>query len=371
MTYARARLWLGISGVGIMVVLAVAALAFEWPQRIFPADPQGPLAELFFLSWIVTLYSVLHVPMDYLGGYWLPCYFSRQCLLFPFFASQYVRGVLVQGLILLVSSFAVLQSGQFGGRAAAVLTIGVIMLVLIERQDSLARFIAGLSVTESMEVQGKPVISLSGMDAGFSGGLSGLPGRERIVMPAVWRSLLPKQAVALEIERRMAALRTGSRLRGLVLAMTFNLGGFLLSSHMPNAGVDSVAGLFTTSLWFTVWSFLGLLTLPTLSRAGVYEVDHQARLSGTAPEAFALTVSEIDHLQDDEPRRPRGIEAIFHPIPSVTARLRNFDANTPATGAWNAARYALYLSWPCLGFLNRAVHCNSGRPELWAMLPVD
>jgi hypothetical protein len=82
-------------------------------------------------------------------------------------------------------------------------------------------------------------------------------------------------------------------------------------------------------------------------------------------------VQEIDHLQDDEPTRPAGVEAIFHPIPSVSARLRAFATERPTTGAWNAARYALYLSWPCLGFLSRAVHCNSGRPELWAMLPVD
>ncbi len=32
---------------------------------------------------------------------------------------------------------------------------------------------------------------------------------------------------------------------------------------------------------------------------------------------------------------------------------------------------SLFLSWACFGFLSRAVHCNSGIPELWVLLPCD
>lgn len=32
---------------------------------------------------------------------------------------------------------------------------------------------------------------------------------------------------------------------------------------------------------------------------------------------------------------------------------------------------AVFLSWAGMGLLSRAVHCNSGRPELWALLPCD
>lgn len=39
------------------------------------------------------------------------------------------------------------------------------------------------------------------------------------------------------------------------------------------------------------------------------------------------------------------------------------------SAAWDAptARVALFLSWSRLGMLSRAVHCNGGRPQLWAL----
>ncbi len=364
MTYARARLWLGICGVGTIVGLATLALLFSWPQQIFEAWPSTFLSQALALGCIVAAYSLLHVPIDYIGGYWLPCYHSRQCLLFNIWAAQYLRATLSQALILWSSAIAVLAAGRLAGRPAALIAIALLMLLLIEGQDFLARFLAGLQ----REIRGG-IQFFGGMDSGFSGGLAGLPGRERIILPSLWTRILPPAAVEVITTRRQAAL--ASRRRGLALALLFNLTGFLLSSYVPNAGVTNAAELFTTALAFTLWSFLGLLLLPTLSRQAVYEVDQSPSLRNVPANLFETALREIDHLQDDEPRRPNPIEAIFHPIPSVERRLDHFRSPATAFGAWNSARYALYLSWPCLGFLNRAVHCNAGRPELWVMLPID
>lgn len=371
MTYARARLWLGISGVGLMVVLSIITLSLDWPHRVFDGFTPSFLNDALGLLWIVALYAAIHIPLDYIGGYWLPCHFSRQCLLFSYFASQYVRGLLVQSVFLVVSGVVLLQVGRFGGRGAVLVLLGVFMLAMIEVQDRIAAWVAGLQISGEEQLRGKRVVLLEGMDAGFAGGLVGLPGRERLVVPSVWRQVLPQLAVQTALVRRIAALASGARLRGLAVAMVWNLGGFYLSSTMPLAGVTSLAELFTTALYFTLWSFIGLLVLPTLSRMGVYEIDQFARRQGVDEEEFVLAVRELDQLQDDEPRRPAGVEAIFHPVPSVEARISRFREGWRSMGAWNAARYALFLSWPCLGFLNRAVHCNSGRPELWVMLPVD
>jgi hypothetical protein len=79
----------------------------------------------------------------------------------------------------------------------------------------------------------------------------------------------------------------------------------------------------------------------------------------------------LDRRLDGEPLRPRGIEAIFHPVPSVTSRRERLNAASSGRGAYQAARMALPLSWACLGLLGRAVHCNCGRPALWVMLPGD
>jgi hypothetical protein len=358
MTYARARLWLGITGVGFWVVVASLALYWDWPALL----PNNGLS----LAALVGVYMALHFPLDYMGGYWLPCRFSRQCQMFSLFISQYLRGALLQGVALLLSALLILQAGQWGGRVAVVLLLGLIMLAMVEWQHRIAQWVGGFSYTHR-----DGMIEVEGYDPGFAGGIVGLPGREQIVLPRLWQRILPANVVRIEELRRIALRQTGSRTRGLLVAMAWNLGGFYLSSLLPQAGVSNPAELTRTLLGFSLWSFLGLLLLPTISRWGVFEADQQARAMGVSEAEFNLTVRELDQLQDDEARRSSGVETIFHPVPSVENRLARFRSATPAWGAWNAARYALFLSWPCLGLLSRAVHCNSGRPELWVMLPVD
>jgi hypothetical protein len=120
---------------------------------------------------------------------------------------------------------------------------------------------------------------------------------------------------------------------------------------------------------FTVWSFLGLLVLPTVSRNASLQIDEELVHLGLPFELITNTASTMDHLQDGEPERSRFIETIFHPVPSVNGR--NQSKTVKGFAAWNVARTTLFLSWACLGLLSRSVHCNVGRPELWTMLPTD
>ena len=81
----------------------------------------------------------------------------------------------------------------------------------------------------------------------------------------------------------------------------------------------------------------------------------------------------LDAAQEDEPRRGRLVETVFHPVPSLERRV---DAIVGGNGRelpqpWNTARTALFLSWASLGLLSRAVHCNCGRPALWVLFPGD
>jgi hypothetical protein len=63
---------------------------------------------------------------------------------------------------------------------------------------------------------------------------------------------------------------------------------------------------------------------------------------------------------------------VFHPVPCVRRRVAELSLRLRSIrGYWNVARLTLFLSWPCGGFLSRAVHCNIGRPELWVLLPTD
>ena len=201
--------------------------------------------------------------------------------------------------------------------------------------------------------------------------MAGLPGAETIFVPARWKETLTPEQLAAALARRKELVRSGSRARGVFLALGWNTAGFALSGILSGR-LDTVAGLTGAFLGATLWSFVGVLVLPTPSQKGVFEGDTRLKESGVSRQTFESLIVRLDRDQDDEPSRVPGVEKIFHPIPSVVRRLSCWDGGSSVgSGAWHAARVALYLSWVGGGFLSRAVHCNAGRPDAWVFLPSD
>lgn len=390
MTYARARLWLGISGVGFWVTLAATLLLTQTAPFSDSFIVQPSLAnDAKNLSVWLGLYVWLSAPFDWLGGYWLPRRFGRPAPTLPNFIAQWSRGVLGQSLVLLAAGLTLLAAGRAGGRWGAIMAALLAMVVLLAAQGWLARLIGGLHTAAvnlqpyeqwlarwSLKVPAVTVLQVS--DPAFVGGFVGWPGRERLVLPASWIQqktglpVLPEEAVATQIARRIGVIERGSRQRGIWLALLWNVTGFALATMLPGAGVTNSGELLMTACGFTLWSFIGLLTLPSFSRPGVFEGDFFAAQHGIPRAALERTAATLDQWQDDEPARSPLVEKIFHPIPSVQSRWQQLaKAGVEPRGAWQAARVALFLSWGCFGFLSRAVHCNSGRPELWVLFPGD
>ena len=164
------------------------------------------------------------------------------------------------------------------------------------------------------------------------------------------------------------AISTGSWWRGRLLALHFTIAGIILSATIVGSSqLASAQGIVTFSLIFTLWSFLGLLTLPTPSRRGVAEVDHALLAHGGNRNMLERTITNLDNLQDRERERPPLIETVFHPVPSVQSRLHG----PHATGikGYGMLQEPVAISPAGLGLLGRAVHCNCGRPALWVFLP--
>ena len=206
-------------------------------------------------------------------------------------------------------------------------------------------------------------------DPSFVGGVVGLPGRDRVMLADSWDA----ETARVQSIRREAVRRSGSRALGAGIGLAFNLAGIALALALTSASADSIAGLATLSLWMTLWSFVGLLVLPTLSRGAVFAADRAAVTAGVEAGEVARVLGLLDAAQEDEPRRSRLVETVFHPVPSLERRLALLGGRD-APGLprpWNTARSALLLSWAGLGLLSRAVHCNCGRPALWVMLPGD
>ena len=290
-------------------------------------------------------------------------------------------------------AFAVVHASRAIAPGAGFALVVVVSLVLVAAQGSFARRIGGLRANDGEVpverrarelLNGRRVIAVAHDDVGFTGGWVGWPGRETLLVPELWIERLGREGLQAELVRRALVLGTRARTRGLAIALAFDLVGFALAAFVLGGSLTSVAGVVEVSAWVTLWSFAGALVLPSLSRPAVYGADRGALARGVDRDVLVTAARQLDRWQDDEPRRPRGVETVFHPIPAVelriealasaTSRTEGSPARTSApqsTGAWHTARTALWLGWGSLGLLGRAVHCNCGRSELWVLLPAD
>lgn len=366
MTYARARLWLGISGVGTMVVVTgVVAYALSGPAES-SAGIGGELSRLalFFGGWAAVL-----VPFDVLGGYVLPRAFGRRHPTLGAFAAGLVRGVATQWAVLFAIAAATLLVGRAFGDGAAFGVVSMAVVLLGAFQARLARAVGGLSpLVEKESPDAPPVFTQGADDEGFTGGVVGF-FRPRVVVPARWSDVLAVDEYAATLVRRRAVIETGGRGVGFLIAAAWVLVGVGLALLLPGAGAGTAREVVLLYCGATWWTFLGLLLLPTLSRGAVLAIDARARRAGVDAAVLRSAAEKLDALQDGEPTRGKFVESIFHPLPSVENRERAEHAGGPV--AWHAARTMVFLSWAAGGLLSRSVHCNAGRPQLWVFLPCE
>jgi hypothetical protein len=346
-TYARARLRLGITSVGLWVVISTIILVGGF----------GPGLGL----WQALLgYVALSLPLDLLGGQILPRAWQRPTVPLVRWSVLYARALTLHLAFLATGLSSVWLINRLVGPAAASLLYVLLALLLLRYQ------LRTLSWTGVDVAENDGVFEVSASDLRFSGGLAGLPwpGREQPVIPTHWLS--PDAPVGLEyhIARRWRTSRSGARAAGALAAIAFNALGLRLALEW--AGEHPV----NLACAFTLWSFLGLLVLPSLSRPGVVAADTAMRRSLGAP-STAQWLGWLESYQEEDDQRPAWTERIFHPIPQWSHRQAKLDSAGVPTRPWNIARYALLTSTLAGGLLSRAVHCNCGKPELWFWPPND
>ena len=358
-------------------MLASVSLWFELPHRLLRGLPDAAAIAMTLLTFIC-----ISLPSDFLGGYVLPRRHHRTGVRPRAFFAGWARGIFSQALVVGVCAMVLLEAGKRGGTKAEILCFTLLMLLLIAAQSFVARLVARFTPVARSDGEGSqrgpasapvslPYAVLRSLDPGFVGGLVGFPRAERLIVPGDWQRELAPDLLAAELTRRSGAIATGGRTRGLLIALVWNALGFSLACILPGSSPSSASGLVQCALWFTLWSFAGLLTLPSLNRGAVLELDRYAVQEGVSPQVLAAAISQLDSLQDGEPERPKWIERVFHPIPSAHSRIAALRGAGARPGGWQCARMALYLSWACFGFLARAVHCNAGRPALWVLFPGD
>ena len=363
-----ARLWTGISCVGTLVTTAAVMLSADTPSSVFPTTAGEGLADFLALLAFFTAAAGLLMPFDFIGGMLIPTAFENEAPEFSLWLRRWTRSVGFQVIFYSATFFFYLQIGREAGALPLIAMFAAIQIALLASQELIWR----LMTAQAAPVEGHgATLFVPHLDQRFAGGITGLPGLESILIPAAWRTRLTPAKLTLVVKRRLAARDSGGRLRGIVWAMLWNIFSFAAAILLSGGIIASVADLVTVFLWFLLMSFVGLLVLPVLNRKSVFALDHYlaARVNSVD---LREAICEVDRLTEQDPTRSASAESVFQPIPCPERRLLALTKEGPQhVPAWNVARTTLFLSWAFGGPLARAVHCNVGRPELWAILPTD
>lgn len=383
--YAMSRRRLGICYVGTIVTLCLIGLSTGVIVNLFGQSDNLLRSWFFNIVKFIVCFTVFSLPFD-LAGFAIERRYHRTEQSLAKYLQIWSKAAFKHAFLFLSVAVFLTFINRLFGLAGVLLGTSTLSLLLIARQTEIARFYSGLLFEEPSQFLradfpqnrdgSSPLIIALTEERCFSGGIVGLPGAEAIVIPRFWLNTFSKQELWAEITRRNAAIASGAHRRGIVLAVVFtNLGAlvaYLLTTQVSHLAVASSSGLISMSCWFTLWSFIGLLTLPYFSRNAVYEVDRLAIERSVSEDLLWQSVTKIDKYLEDEATRSLSVDTIFHPIPTVTRRMAQLkNLNLKRVSAWHAARYSVMLSILGLGLLGRAVHCNAGKPELWALLPAD
>jgi hypothetical protein len=364
---------LGQTNVGFWVVVSTA---------VWVAPPAWAAS---WAGWplVVLAYVLAQLPFDIIGGHVLPRRYGRSDASWADWCMSWARGVWLQGAVVVSAGWLAMAVASLAGSWAAAGALWTLGVVLVGTQRW---WIARMVPLRTPAVREAALLREAGLepeevsisqarDRSFVGGWFGPRGMERLVVPASWFERLDSASRRAVLQRRRLALQSGARAQGVLAAHVFQgLGLALVLLWRPELDLGTVAGLLEMSAGSTLWGFLGVLTLPTLSRRAVYALDRLATEHGDA-EALSRAIEALDADQDDEPRRGPVVETIFHPVPAAENRRMalcwTYPPGRVGFAPWRVARTSLWMSWASLSWLSRAVHCNIGRPELWVAYPGD
>jgi len=384
--YGRMRRWLGIAYVGAVVSACSIVLAFNLAPTIFSTTNQSMASLALDLTAAILFFSLCSLTFD-IVGFNIERLYGRTTSSLSAFLTKQIKAAIRHGVILLAMALIAASVYSVFGLVGLLISSVFLSCCLLAGQLALAKFYGGFSCERAPDDVARtaverpkslPLLLAQADERCFSGGIVGLPFFESIVIPKQWLVQLSPPQLSAELARRNLIVASGGRFRGVLLALVFTNIGVLLAALLATGHfklpLNSVAGLVTMSAAFTLWSFVGLLLLPLFSHYGVYEADRLALENGVDKELLFQVIAKIDADLEDEQERTVAVDTIFHPVPTIAYRLTALEQKQPINqgmAAWQAARYTIFLSVIGLGLLGRAVHCNAGKPELWAMLPAD
>ena len=352
---ARRRLLLGITNVGFWVLVAAGGL---WGLPRCSPDLFTSRGCTLVLAGAVTAQA----GFDFVGGFLLmpapgPSLSS--------FLGRWLRGASVHTLVLGVVGWLSDASFRLTGSFAPAVLVATVGLAWSRRV--LLSAVGGTAATASAW-EGEPMLLAAAADPAFTGGTVVWGTGVASLLPAAWLGQVPAEELAAELHRRRWQISRGLPGRAVGLVLGWNvLGAAAGALVLGYAGRAAEQALLMHACWMTLWTFVSLLLLPSLSRKVVFAADRAALDAGHDPRAW---IERFPSLVGEDGASSGFIQTIFYPVPSARERLLHLSR--PAVAGFvpgSLARNNLYYSWAGCTLLGRTVHCNVGRPALWVFPP--
>jgi hypothetical protein len=351
---ARRRLSLGIVNVGFWVMASICGLALIRSGR-------GPLDVMEIVTIVATALGFQAI-FDALGG----------GLLMPgirptpgAFLKRWGRATIIHSSIVAVIGVVATASLHWTGGFCTGLAASTVALSVARK--FLHAAIAGAEVQPRVTANGERLLATQVDDPAFTGGIVGFGSHAGILVPESWRQNLPEAELRTELSRRRWQADQGLPFRTVVVLLLWNLTGCQAGSlAFDFSSLTTGTALLGQACWMTLWSFLGLLVLPSLGRASVFAADRAVASAGLDPSRW---IRRLPAITGEDGNDRRWVETIFYPIPSAARRLNSLGSPVRGPILGDLARSQLYYSLAGLTLLGRAVHCNVGRPALWVFPP--
>jgi hypothetical protein len=353
--YASLRWRLGLvhqAGLGLACLAALLSPLPAWAEASW-----GGWAG-FALAGAAALLSL---PFDYAAGWRLPSRRGRAKESARAWLLRWLRATALHAALLGLG-FA-LARAAFGWLGLAGLAAGMLLFMLLLSGTQV--YLALLGAASRWSYARDRGRSLYWLEAGrpFSGGISGIPGQEMLVLPAFWQEKLSPASLEALLLRRHGAINTGSRGAGLILAWLLNLGLFCVLAW---AWQGKTGGIVYTVLTFSILSPAFDLLLAGLSRRAAYQLDRWAYFQRLDGDKLRRAIEEYERWME-VPEEGR----LLRPLASRRERLEALGQQGEALGAWLAAGMARYCSWAGCNLLARASGLSSGDPQALFFPPAD
>ncbi|MFK7822668.1 MAG: hypothetical protein AB8G05_00820 [Oligoflexales bacterium] len=145
MTYARARLWLGVSCFGTLVLLAIFALIFKVPNVALQTEKTNTISFLTNFFAFTSFFFLIIAPFDLPGGYAFPKEYHRYSPKnIRWFLFKYVRGVLPKIFVFCIAGLLLTFMYSILGYIGLALTAFLLGSLFILFQPAISFIVSGI-----------------------------------------------------------------------------------------------------------------------------------------------------------------------------------------------------------------------------------